>query len=978
MHARRIHRLVVGIVALVATTAATAQVAYPPHVIQDETWTSGVHNVAVSNKILSPGSAGGPVHISGTAQAEFTSGEEIHLTDGFHAGGFTGAGQHFRARIIPASTGVDDVVAIAPDPATSVVDNVLHVPKWEKVEIGVQLPQEYQDAINGFFQHYYPNGYHETGGTSETTPDQVDQAHDLNPYADDSLQLTMVLSSPSNATRLKWGFFMKEGKWGNALVPDAALLTEDLSDPLHPYSIRFRFAPHEEGLWRLTLSAKAPHTTTLANAALPDLQYTGYSFVCDPSIADNHGFLKVNALNQRTLQFEDGTSFFGMGTNMADVRCAKPPGGVDFAFHQRDFNIMQQSMVELHEVGGNYMRMYLMPRIFAPEFVNLGVYDAFRAPDPCTIPSTTPTMWGNCQFQCWAFDRMLDKARDNNIYVQLALDPYPPVIAYENLGWGNHPYFIQFVRPHLQVAPQNKYDLKRFFYDEGDPANTADGVFYFWKRKYKYMMARWGYSVNLAILEPFNEIDQMLSYQTTTISSICDEDDGTWNADATLPPTINTWVTDIAAYVKGVADPNNPVASSLGEDKKLFLMSYTDGQPHTNAAHYLPFTNTNVSLIDVHKGLGGEQAVNATFGESKDFHNTFMSGGVKKPFHHGEYSTFGDIAGYSTHQFFSNYDVSFHNEIWASAFSGNFTTGLSWAWDRVFWWPKALPSAPNPNNQFQLNPPTRGRGDLNMIDIGIGTGYPVENKSVIHNIKPLVELLSNPDWQAYDFFNGEFNSHRWLENGHKIECYYLLDTTHTLAIGWIHNMNAYWENNYYVRNTLQNFLGSTAPWVDWHTIQGFQPGLDYHVSWFPTRTNTTVRPVDYVDASQTGLITLDMSSAPFAGVFNNYLDTLHSDYAFIISINPVVRSMVGGVGVTATDWDFAMYPNPTNDDLFIRLQDDTRKDITLYDYSGRQVQISHRAEGRVVHLSTGNLARGTYCVRVSDSRRSIAKTVILR
>src|SRR5690606_13553181 len=218
-----------------------------------------------------------------------------------------------------------------------------------------------------------------------------------------------------------------------------------------------------------------------------------------------------------------------------------------------------------------FMRMYLMRNIFAPEWVNLGIYDAFKSPDPCSMPSATPTVWGNCQYQCWAFDQFLDKARASNIYVQLCIDPYPPITVYENFIWGNHAYMINFVEPYPQAPPMNKYDLKRFFFKDGDPAQTASGVFYYWKRKYKYIMSRWGYSVNIAAIEPFNEIDQMLSYQTVTMDAICDENDGTWNTDPALPATINQWITDIAEYVRGPVDLDNPVTSPLGEDKKLFL-----------------------------------------------------------------------------------------------------------------------------------------------------------------------------------------------------------------------------------------------------------------------------------------------------------------------------------------------------------------------------------------------------------------------
>jgi hypothetical protein len=958
---------------------AIGQVAYPDHTIQNVWWSSGTHNTAVTQKIISPGSASQPVTISGTADAEFVSGTQVRLMPGFHAGDFTGNGQHFRARIDPNLGPDGDVVTIAPDPGTSVQDNIIHLPKWEKFEIGVRLPPEYQDAIDGFFAHYYSDGIYGNGGTSVATPDQVDQSHDLNPYADDSLLLQLNLTSPSGIQTVRWGYYMTEADWNNPGLN--ALLSEDINDPLHPYHVRFRLAPNEEGTWQYSLSIQAPHTMTQGGVPLAALNYTGYAFVCDPAESDNHGYLRVNPANNRTLQFEDNASFFGLGTNMPHKRSNDPGWQVEaYNMYRKDFNTMSTTMEDLHSVGGNFLRMFLMRQNFAPEWVNLGVYDHYKAVDPCNTNTGMPTLYGSCQFQCWAFDQMLDHARVNDIYVQLCIDPYPPIIDYENFIWGAHPYVGQFLEPERESS--GRYDVERFFYTnaDGDPTNKTDGVFYFWKRKYKYMMARWGYSVNIAAIEPFNEVNQLLTYSdrdlTNANTTNCPENRINWIADGELPATVSEWVSDIANFVR----------VELGHSEKLFLMSYTDGVPHTNTTHYLPFTNNDVALIDVHKGLGSIDAVNATFSEAKDFHETF-----NKPFHQGEYSSFGskDFDGdpdngaeYSTSGVFSNYDVSLHNEIWASTFLGNFTTGLSWAYERVFWWKNALtvPES-DPGNPIPQPPFSNVLGHPHILNIGtpvVPIAVTVENRKVHHHFKPLTDMLSNLDWQSYDFFNNGFNAYRWIENGHGIECYYLMDTTHTLAIGWIHNRNAYWENNYYITNGDQNFLGCAAPWVDWHTIPGFQPGLDYQISWFPTRMNTSVCPDNDVDISGTGLVTLDFSSEPFGGVNNNYLDTLHSDYAFIVSIDPVVRGMNVASAIDGSGWDFNIYPNPANRNFDIQWSDATSKEIALFDLTGRQVQVLPVIDGRLAHVPIEHLASGVYGVRVTDGSTVKVKNLIVQ
>lgn len=983
MCTRRLHPVIASLLAVAIRQAAFGQVTYPDNVVKDVTWLNGSHPVGVTPGILSPGTLGHPVVIMSTAQAEFVSGTRIHLTDGFHAGWFTDTGS-FRARIEQTLGPPADLVVISPDPTTHLVDNVLHVEEHEKLEIGLQLPLEYRQAIDRFFAHYYSSSI----SPNISTPDSVDATHDLNPYADDSLQVVMTLTGPSGQQRTKWGFFMREAKWASA--NDDAKLTDDTTDLLDPYRIRFRFAPDEAGAWQFSLSVKAPYTTTLAGSLLGPLHCTGYTFVCDPPLPTNHGPLHVNTANRRTLQFEDGTSFFGLGVNMADWRRSTP--GYGDVYRQRDHTTMLQTMEQLHGVGGNFMRMFLMEKIFAPEYVNLGVYDRYKSV-PCCANGTGTNFEGNCQYQCWAFDRMLEQAHDQEIYIQLCIDPYPPIIDYQPLGWGANAYWLQFVKPHPQSAPLNPYDLKRFFYTDGDTTDTADGAFYYWKRKYKYIMSRWGYSVNVPIVEPFNEVNQMLSYGDFNVTGNCAEMNVPYAQDSVLPVVLDQWLTDIITHVKGAVDSSDLVTSPLGESDKLFLMSYTDGTPADtpNENYYRPFKNPNVSLIDVHRGLGaGGQDVKYTFDMSKSFRDTYLSAGHKKPFHNGEYSTYAQVDAdgfsfngneYDSGRAIDNYDVSFHNELWASTFFGNFASGTTWQWDRVFWWPDAmlrLPPQTSVQNPFQQSF-SNALGATSLLNVG-GVSITAYNRTIHHNFKPLSDMLADPDWQAYAFFDGDYDTYRVYDEENDIECYYLINTDGTIGIGWVHNLNAYWQGHFYVKHNLQNYLGCTAPGMQTVELPGFASGMNYNIRWFSTRMNSTIRPDDAEDEAGTGTVTLDMSTAPLGGIANNYLDTLHADYAFIITPSPEHRSMIVSASADATNrnLDFAIYPNPAWDMLTVSLPDDAPRNIAIRDLSGRLILDWGSVRGPLLHLPVKQLARGAYYVRVSDETNSQVKQLIIR
>lgn len=1002
--------------------------AYPSVYVQDVDWTSGMRFITVPQHIYSPGDGNQPASTTAEAHTEFVSATEIHLTPGFHAGNLTGEGR-FRAYINQGLGLPDDVVVIAPGP-THAIDDVLYVEKWEKLEIGYRLSQEYEDAIDRFFAHYYPYPETDPDDGNVGVPGNVDELHDLNPYADDSLQLVMTLTDPDGEPRMKWGFYMREAQWDpTAPEPGLAQLRHHEAHPLDEYRIRFRFAPDKVGPWQFSLSIKAPLTSTLADVPLPDIMLNGYSFICElPQHPHLNGYLQVNENNRRVLQFagdeveDDETPFFGLGTNMADVRHNEDFDGAWDQFFQCDFDNMKEAMEQLHGSGGNFVRMYLMRNLFAPEWVNLGVYDAYREPATCDNgPPSGRT--GNCQYQSWAFDQLLDHAHANDIYIQLCIDPYPPIIAYEDIIWAGHAYSLNYLEPNRNEVT-GRFDLEEFFYTPGDdPLN--EGVFYYWKRKYKYIMSRWGYSVNLPIIEPFNEIDQMLTYRYADLSETagkCDENQLEWLEDGELPETFDSWLTDIIQYVRGAPNFNDPVTSPLG-DNKLFLVSFTQGQEYDtpDEDHYLPFRNEDVDLIDVHKGFHPdiqgpgnetdptrvEHRMHEGFSSAKNFWENYPEVSAdleeRKPFSHGEfnyYTTFeipnlqdpdNPIWKSDVEKIFMNYDISFHNELWSAVFSGKFAAGTSWHWERVFWWEDALvmppPDADNPffhptsGTQFSNEP-----GEENQLFI-TGLSIPVKNQTLHHHFRPLADFLSRPSVQELGILDGNYTTEAVFDENavspDPIECYYLTNTEHNTAIGWVHNRNASVTKSFYALSGVgnENFLGCMAPTEQYVDLPGFVSGQDYYIYWLPTRLNVAPEdlPADHSDVSGDGTVRLDLSSNPLGGVLNNYLDTLHADYAFIISPAPIVKSLphMEVPAPVQPSWDFTLYPNPTRDEFFIRLPDDAPKEIALYDPSGRRLNTWGSVTAMLHRLSVEGLSKGIYWIRVSDGVHSRTKKLLV-
>ncbi len=972
---------------------AWAQTPFPDHVIQNVTWSTGTHHVAVAQPLRAPGVPSAPVTISGYADAELVSATQVRLTDGFHAGAFAGTGR-FRAYIDAGAGPAADLVLIAPEPATHVTGEGLAVPKWEKVELGLGLPEVYRDAIAGFYARYYSNG-----PENPVTPDLLDRAHDLNPYADDSLLLLLHLTSPSGVQKLKWGFYMKEAQWSDPADP-IAVLEESTGGPLDPYNVRFRFAPDEEGLWQFAITVRAPHTLSSTHDPLPDLHYADYSLECTAPLPDNHGYLEVHPVNRRILRFQDGTPFFGMGVNMADTRhwyMQGVPSDWWRQFYMQDLDQMTVSMERLAGVGGNFMRMFLMPYLFAPEWVNAGVYDAYKVPllcdqsfsANCNVFDATGHE-GNCQTQAKGFDILLEHARDHSIYLQLCIDPYLTGAAYETFLWGAHPLVRHFAEANASGRP---YDVRELFFADGDPGNLNSGAFYYWKRKYKYLMARWGWSVNIAAIEPFNELDHMLGFREHDLSSggqcdVCPENQVDWPAQPQLPGIIDQWFTALSQYIRDPALPAQPENSPLGESDKLLACSF--GMLGMPVDYYDLLGNSAIDLIDVHRGMGESTLeLSSSWEESQLFRSTNPSNGHYKPFNRGEHNYYAMVDAdndpsngkeYESSKVYLNYDVSFHNEIWASAFFGNYATGTTWHWERIFWWKDGLPGAPHPNNPYQTTPPSNVLNAVNNIDLGLGYGFPIRNRTLYHHFKPLRDFLTDLNIQALGLFDEEYTSHQivldpWSPD---YECYYMMNSTNDVAIGWVHNMRAYWKNNYWVRAGTENILGCTVPQNSSPTISiaGFPAG-DYYVSWFPTRMNTTVCPADYQVSSSGGFVSLQFQPGDFNAITSNWLDTLHSDYAFVVAPFSV-KNAVETISEKNGHYDFSIYPNPAHDRVTISLQDDDEiVSIILYDQTGRMIGTTSGSGGSTHRMVLPDMEPGMYLVEVrSDSGQGTKKLII--
>ena len=187
-------------------------------------------------------------------------------------------------------------------------------------------------------------------------------------------------------------------------------------------------------------------------------------------------------------------------------------------------------------------------------------------------------------------------------------------------------------------------------------------------------------------------------------------------------------------------------------------------------------------------------------------------------------------------------------------------------------------------------------------------------------------------------------------------------------------------NNYYLNSSSQNFLGCTPPDSTRITLAGFATNTPLFITWFPTRLNSTLHPPQDTLVTTTGALTLDLSGY-LGGTANNYLDTLRSDYAFIITPGFFQKRMaprpLEEYSTIDHGWDFHLYPNPAQDILFLRMPDETPKEIMILDISGRRMMSHANVTSTTCQLPVAQLAKRAYWVSVRASTNVKVKKIII-
>jgi len=268
-----------------------------------------------------------------------------------------------------------------------------------------------------------------------------------------------------------------------------------------------RFTPTEAGEWRTRV------TVTDRNGTATSEQ----KFHVEEST--HPGFVRVSGRNRHYFAHDDGSTYFPIGLNLCWY--------ADHGDGNRQTLAYDEWLEALAANGGNFIRVWMFSISFSPEWsdTGLGQYDE-RQP------------------ALWRLDHILRRCEELGIKVQLCLINHGQLSLGVNSEWHSNPYNAANGGPLSHPS--------EFLTDE-----TARELF---KRRLRYLMARYSHSPNIMAWEWFNEIE--------------------WT-DGLIGDNLEPWLQEMTATVRA-HDPNNHLftISSIDDDRVYGPADIHFVQPH--------------------------------------------------------------------------------------------------------------------------------------------------------------------------------------------------------------------------------------------------------------------------------------------------------------------------------------------------------------------------------------------------------------
>jgi hypothetical protein len=397
-----------------------------------------------------------------------------------------------------------------------------------------------------------------------------------NPYDYDQVVLKAIFTAPSGRRDTIEGFFLQDFDVNTA---NGNLTSKGEGE------WRVRFAPNEMGAWQYSLWIQT------ANGISPTV--TG-NFTC---VASNvAGFIRKNTTAY--LNFDNGNQYIPVGQNLCW------PSGNPYLTYSN-------WLEKMGKAKANFIRLWMCPWGLGLEWkkdVNTG-YEGLKKYK---------------QNNAWYLDFLLEKCREQDIYIMFCLNYHGQVSTEVNPNWQDNPF---------NTANGGMCSQPTEFFSDEMAKNTH-------KNRLRYIVARWGYSRHIVTWELFNEVNWSDGYNTNTVKT-----------------SVRNWHTEMAQYLRKIDPFKHLISTSFAKDDDPLLWQ----SPHIDYTQ----THTYLTAHNIEKAIADE---------SFKFKNEY-----NKPNFNGEFSI--DVSTGAAARADDPQGVHIHNTLWATAMSGAMGAGATWWWD---------------------------------------------------------------------------------------------------------------------------------------------------------------------------------------------------------------------------------------------------------------------------------------------------------
>ncbi len=564
--------------------------------------------------------------------------------------------------------------------------DISNIKQYEKVEIGLKLPSYLESLIQQFrSEPYFSSG--------------------LNPYDPDNIDLFAVFTKIGGRSQRVDGFFYVdfervEDCGGNNHYPCWREIPTE-------YKWRIRFAPPSVGNWSVSFYLNVNNSQEPLYSIENAIQ-----FYCGES--DNKGYLYANGQDFKFNKTQEIFRPIGINTEW----------GIMYD-NLHAYNNYKTYFDAIHENGGNLASFTLIHHLGLQfEWETLGVYEN---PDAtvCDLPELPGRLnCSNRQAHAWEIDNVINYAYDMGIYLKYTILQHPELRAGDY--WSINEYSYNNPYKHITGDSSTPIDFIN--------NQVAREMF---SRKLRYMIARWGYSTQIAWWELLTEIDAI---------------DGFEGHEA----EVRDWFDVMSEKIKNLDYSRHMISGSYancfnkpdnifgGDDWDL----NSDDKDRTD--NWI-WRGNNCDFINLHSYPLAKRQNFERYIDIDRIRNKYSLN--DKPFIFGEMGTCNEVENAT--------DVQFHNNIWASQFMGTAGSGLNWYWDNM-----------TQNGYFKS---FKALYDFNSL-----VDY---NKNFEPRRFPKNWILPSQNPTPIYW---------WID--YLVESFYLRENNGNSAIGWFNNATHYWYN----------------------------------------------------------------------------------------------------------------------------------------------------------------------------------------